>query len=224
MFSGASGWHVPDLIRGLCVLAIVPGLGWFMLTPTHGSALGPLGWVLGALFAAFFGTVGARILRHDARAPKGRLFVFRTRLLNEVVELAIAGMGASLLWMAAVTFVDLGMEGPGTKTPIAGVLLAAVGLPMVFWRPQFVLDAEERTLRRFPFGRSLPIRHQQMHFSVRVGSDDYYVGARVRQKVGDMIRGRTAAGDFELELVPLGTPPGTLDARVRYWRQTLDAL
>lgn len=214
-----ASWHLPDLVRGLCAAAVAPVLLWFMLTSGdewHTKTW--LAWVLFVAFAGVFGAAAARVLLVNARDPNREVFVFRTRQSNVVAETIMAGMGALLLVIACITFIDLGIEGPGTKTPLAGVVLLPMAVALLFWRPQFALDTRRRTLRRYPFGRGIPLRHQELPYQVHITAEGYYVGQQTRQKIGSMIRGVTSGGTFELELVPNGAPPEILEARKRAWQ------
>ncbi|MEM6955788.1 MAG: hypothetical protein AAF645_08865 [Myxococcota bacterium] len=221
MQKATSHWHAGDITRGLGVAAVPALLVWVLLRTQSASysRVTPVAWGITAAFVLLFVAFAAGIWLRDAREPAGKTHVFRTRELSVFAELIIAGFGAILFAFGAFSIVDLWIESPGTKTPFVVLFLWPIALPMLFWRPKFVLDTQRRTLKRYAFGEAIPLRKKSLPYDVEVILEEYWVGRQSRRMTGYMIRGRTTGGTFELEFLPLGTSAYIIDRQVRAWQQ-----
>lgn len=216
-----STWYFPGLIRGTALLGSAAAFIWLLQGPGDKA---PLDAALLLLCSLGLVIVGARVLLYDGREPSGgAVFVLRTRMLNNFAEVVIAGMGGLIL------FFGLGLTVMISEfrlmSFVLGVMNTGIGVAMTLWRPSFVLDVERRTLRRYAFGRALPLRVRELPYRVRITSDGYYSRAASAGGVrtGDVIRGVTRGGTFELEFIPGNNAEATA-AAVRRWREIFSEL
>ncbi|MCX4242983.1 hypothetical protein [Paraliomyxa miuraensis] len=224
-----------ELVRALVLLGVGVILGLLMGKPHDLYPFTVVGWGLFVVFELALVAGAVRIVRLEAIEPDDHRFVFRTRELSVFTELGIGVFGViGLLLLTSGYIAAFGTEfdppGPAwhPRSHAMDVILGTVcglfiGLPAVFFRPAFVLDLEEGTLHRYPFGRALPVRSQALQPSVLVVAEGYYAGSNPRIRIGFMIRGRTAAGNFELELVRT-QDPAVVAERERYWQDAMRRL
>ncbi|MCA9663192.1 MAG: hypothetical protein KC486_32970 [Myxococcales bacterium] len=216
-----STWYLPGLIRGVALLGSAAAFLWLLQGPGEKAPLDAALLLLTSLGVAI---VGARVLLVDGREPSGgAVFVLRTRMLNSFAEAVIAGMGGLILFFGLGLLVMVSEF--RFMSFVFGLMNTGIGVAMTLWRPSFVLDVERRTLRRYPFGRALPLRVRELPYRVRITSDGYYSRAASAGGVrtGDVVRGVTRGGTFELEFVP-GNDAAATDAAVRRWREIFGEL
>lgn len=223
MSSGAptQTWHLPGVIRGLALLACAAGYSLVLDAPGEHP---PIDTALTVGLALAVAALAVRVALLDGREPSGgAVFVLYTRMLNNFSEVVIAGMGALLLLFGTVGLVSVSSF--SVVALFFGITLGGMGTAMTLWRPCFVLDAERKTLRRYPFGRALPLRVRELPYYVRVTSEAYYsrAGNVAGVRTGDVIRGMTRGGSFELEFVP-GNDAAATEAAVKRWREIFGEL
>jgi hypothetical protein len=216
-----STWYIPGLIRGAALLGCAAAFIWLLQGPGDKA---PLEVALLLLASLGLAIVAVRVLLYDGREPSsGAVFVLRTRMLNNFAEVVIASLGGLVL------FFGLGLTLMISEfrfmSFVLGIMNTGMGVAMTLWRPSFVLDAERRTLRRYAFGRALPLRVRELPYRVRITSDGYYsrAASAAGVRTGDMIRGVTRGGTFELEFVPGNNAEATA-AAVRRWREIFGEL
>jgi hypothetical protein len=224
-----------ELARALGLFAVAIILGMMMASPPDPYEVTAVGWAIFGLFELGFVVAAIRMIRLEAIDPGGDVYVFRTRELSLFVELVLTFFGFLGLLMIAQGWIEaFGMRyvAPGPawheRDKTLGTILMtvcglAIGFPAIFYRPAFILDVKAGTLYRYPFGLTLPIRMQEMQPAIEVVAEGYYTG-KPKRRVGDMIRGRTPAGSFELELVLGNVPEEEMARRLDEWRSTLDRL
>jgi hypothetical protein len=226
--------HVPDAVRAAMVLVGLGVFTSFTLLNEH-LIFSAFGWVV------YLGTMGlglvaaARILLVDAPTPTdGPMRVERTRQISVFKEIAIAGGGAviaagSMMYPIAASSQEMWAgrvrEGSDLSLPglVFALLFALMGVVMVAFRPQFVLDRAAGTIVRYPFARSLPLGAKTMSYAdLTVYSEGYFWG-NTGQRMGDVIRGRVGKYTFELEMVHGNQAPEYVQPLAMRWAAALGA-
>lgn len=215
------------MVRVLVLLLSAAGLAKLMANPQRMYPYAVSGWILFAFFESALVVAAVRMILFEVIEPREGL-VLRTRNVPALAELVIGVFGLGMLLGLGALISAFGTRyQPPTPWAhprshvmevVSGAVALVIGFIAVFFRPVFVFKAGK--LRRYPFGRTLPIRVQDVEPVVRVLAEGYYVdsgSSRFRQ--GFMIRAHTSAGTFELELLP--EDPGAVSARVRHWQDVL---
>ncbi|MCY1062179.1 hypothetical protein [Nannocystis sp. SCPEA4] len=231
---GFQGLHSGDTVRAVMPFLVVAGLANFLLFSGNYRMEVP-GWAWFSIIAVGLVVSGARIFGLEALRPRDRgIVITRTRELNAVVELMIAGFGAFLLWLGLFAVIlsgtteiwggvasDTTSLKPG-ELAVAVLMMGLPGFYMVYWRPMFVVDLDARTIRRYPFGRALGMSRRFPGKELRIFAEGYWI-TNTGRRLGDMIRGKVGKNTFELEFIPGHAPPEQLSARVAWWARALDA-
>jgi hypothetical protein len=225
--------HVPDVVRAVMLLVGVLALAKFTVLNEH-MKLGAVAWIAFVAYVGLAVAAAGRIVAADAlplREPHRQ--VQRTRQMGVFKELVIAGTGGlflicpfAYLMIATSEEVWAGTARASDFSPIGLVFTSLFGLTgffMVFWRPQFVLDAATRKIVRYAFGRSVPLRTKELPYSeLSVSSEGYFI-TNTGQRLGDMIRGRVGKDTFELEMLHGSFAPEQVQARAMAWATSLGA-
>ncbi len=229
----ATGLHVPDVVRAVMLLVAVGALANFTLLNEH-VIFGPVAWAAFFGYAALSIAAAVRIILLEAiglREPNQRME--RTRLSGSVMEVVLAGTGALML-LAPIAYLIIGTSQEmwagrveESSFSLASLLLTVPfgvgGFFMVFWRPQFVLDVAARTITRYAFGRSIPLRVAQMSYAeLAVYSVGYFI-TNTGTRLGDMIRGCVGKYTFELEMLHGSHGPELVQQRAMGWAYALGA-
>lgn len=188
-----------------------------------------LGFEAALLLAAF------RVFMNDARPPPPNVLHVDTRAGNVLQELAISGVGV----MFAVTSLSILMgagahevwagrvqlnRGPKPLEYVLGICFLAAAVPLVLFRPTFTIDLEKRAIRRFPWGRAVPLQvgPERSTADVRIVSEGFF-RTNTGVRLGDIIRGRLGENTFELEMLWGKPSPEEIASRIEYWQGALCA-
>lgn len=225
--------NVNALVRAIACLALAVLL--FKITALNAHLqLTPLGMVMLAAFEGLLVAAAARVFLKDAKPPSPNVLHLETRKLNIAQELVISGGGVMLGVFGLYILMGAGANevwaghvetrGPKPFEYVLGLFFCATAFPLLFFRPAFTLDLQRRAIRRFPFGRALPLKvgPERSGDDVNVVSEGYFI-TNTGVRLGDMIRGKLGKNSFELELVRGENTPERLEARIAHWRRTLGA-
>ncbi len=229
--------NVPAAIRAAGCVALAVLLLKSTLLNEHLKLL-PLGFIILAVFEAALIASAVRIFLKDAKPPPPNVMHVDTRNINFIQELIITGGAVMLGWFGTYIFVAAGANevwagsvearGPKPFELVIGAFFFATAFFGFFWRPSFTLDLARRTIRRFPFGRALPVLvgPERSTSELAVVSEGYF-RTNTGIKLGEMIRGKLGENTFELELIPGGVngdvTPVHLDRRIAHWSGVLGA-
>jgi hypothetical protein len=229
--------NVPAAIRAAGCIALAVLLLKSTLLNEHLKLL-PLGFVILAAFEGALIASALRIFLKDARPPRANVMHVDTRNISFIHELVITGGAVMFGWFGTYILTGVGAHevwagtvqarGPRPEEVVIGLFFLTGAFFGFYWRPTFTLDFERRTVRRFPFGRALPIfvGPERSTADLSVVAEGYF-RTNTGIKLGEMIRGKLGKNTFELELIPGGengnVTPVHLERRIAHWRAQLTA-